>query len=202
MRFVLPAALALATIAAPAIAQTGTPGAPVASRVVAGTYAVDPAHTQVTWSVNHMGFSVLEGQFGASEGSLTIDPAKPQNAKVDVTFKIDDLSVTAAPFANHLKSKDFFDAATYPTARFVSTSVKVMGTKAVVTGNLTIKDQTKPVTLNATFFGAGTNPMSKKLNIGFRATAKIKRSDFGVGAYVPVVGDDVDLTINAAFTAQ
>ncbi|MET3438705.1 YceI family protein [Sphingomonas sp. 1185] len=204
MRFVLPAAMAL-VLAAPAIAQTapaGTPGAPVASRVVAGTYAVDPAHTQVTWSLNHMGFSMLEGQFGASEGTLTLDPAKPQAAKVDVTFKIDNLSVTAAPFANHLKSKDFFDAATYPTARFVSTGVKVMGTKAVITGNLTIKDQTKPVTLNATFFGAGTNPMSKKLNIGFRATGKIKRSDFGVGAYVPVVGDDVDLVINAAFTAQ
>ncbi|WP_433910115.1 YceI family protein [Sphingomonas yabuuchiae] len=202
MRFVVPAALALATIAAPAaIAQT-QPGAPVASRVVAGTYAVDPAHTQVTWSVNHMGFSMLEGQFGASGGSLTIDPARPQAAKVDVTFNINDLSVTAAPFANHLKSKDFFDAATYPTARFVSTGVKVMGTKAVITGNLTIKDQTKPVTLNATFVGAGINPMSKKLNIGFRATAKIKRSDFGVGAYVPVVGDEVDLTINAAFTAQ
>ena len=202
MRFAVPAALALATIAAPAaIAQT-QPGAPVASRVVAGTYAVDPAHTQVTWSVNHMGFSMLEGQFGASGGSLTIDPAKPQNDKVEVTFNINDLSVTAAPFANHLKSKDFFDAATYPTARFVSTGVKVMGTKAVITGNLTIKDQTKPVTLNATFVGAGINPMSKKLNIGFRATAKIKRSDFGVGAYVPVVGDEVDLTINAAFTAQ
>ena len=202
MRFVVPAALALATIAAPAaIAQT-QPGAPVASRVVAGTYAVDTAHTQVTWSVNHMGFSMLEGQFGASGGSLTIDPARPQAAKVDVTFNINDLSVTAAPFANHLKSKDFFDAATYPTARFVSTGVKVMGTKAVITGNLTIKDQTKPVTLNATFVGAGINPMSKKLNIGFRATAKIKRSDFGVGAYAPVVGDMVDLTINAAFTAQ
>ncbi|MET4896339.1 YceI family protein [Sphingomonadaceae bacterium jetA1] len=201
MRFAIPAALALVLATPAAIAQT-QPGAPVASRVVAGTYAVDPAHTQVTWSVNHMGFSMLDGQFGASEGSLTLDPARPQAAKVDVTFKIDDLSVTAAPFAHHLKSKDFFDAAIYPTARFVSTGVKVMGTKAVITGNLTIKDQTKPVTLNATFFGAGTNPMSKKLNIGFRATAKIKRSDFGVGAYAPVVGDDVDLMINAAFTAQ
>ena len=143
MRFVVPAALAL-VFAAPAIAQT-PPGAPVASRVVAGTYAVDPAHTQVTWSLNHMGFSVLEGQFGASDGTLTIDPARPQAAKVDVTFKIDNLSVTAAPFANHLKSKDFFDAATYPTARFVSTGVKVMGNKAVITGNLTIKDQTKQI---------------------------------------------------------
>ncbi|WP_322963220.1 YceI family protein [Sphingomonas fuzhouensis] len=201
MRFAVPAALALVLAAPAAIAQT-QPGAPVAARVVAGTYAVDPAHTQVTWSVNHMGFSMLEGQFGAASGSLTIDPAKPQNDKVDVTFNINDLSVTAAPFANHLKSKDFFDAATYPTARFVSTNVKVMGNKAVITGNLTIKDQTKPVTLNATFVGAGINPMSKKLNIGFRATAKIKRSEFGLGAYVPVVGDEVDLTINAAFTAQ
>jgi len=195
---ILTAAMLVAT---PAIAQT-MPGTATPARVTAGTYQVDTAHTQVTWSLNHMGFSMLEGQFGASAGSLTFDPAKPQAAKVDVTFAIDQLSTTSAKFAEHLKSKDFFDAATYPTARFVSTGVKVMGNKAVITGNLTIKDQTKPVTLNATFFGAGTNPMSKKLNVGFRATGKIKRSDFGVGAYTPVVGDEVDLTINAAFTAQ
>lgn len=202
MRLFLAAVLATAAVPAIAQAPAGLPGSPNAAAVTAGTYAVDPAHTQVTWTLNHMGFSMLSGQFGAEGGSLTIDPKRPAAAKLDVTFAIPKLSTTSEQFKHHLESKDFFDAATYPTARFVSTGVKVMGNKAVITGNLTIKDQTKPVTLNATFFGAGTNPMSKKLNIGFRATAKIKRSDFGVGAYVPVVGDEVDLTINAAFTAQ
>jgi polyisoprenoid-binding protein YceI len=204
MRLIL-AATAIALAAAPTLAQTapaGQPGAPIAARVAAGTYAVDPFHTQVTWTLNHMGFSLLTGQFGASEGSLTIDPKKPDAAKVEVTFPIEPV-VTAAPFAGHLKSKDFFDAATYPTAKFVSTAVKATGTgSATITGNLTIKGVTKPVTLKANFVGAGVNPMSKKPNIGFRATTTINRSDFGIGAYVPVVGDKVELAINAAFTGQ
>ncbi len=193
---------AAVALAAPAVAQTGLPGTPNTAAVTAGTYNVDPAHTQVTWTLNHMGFSMLSGQFGAQGGTLTIDPAKPAAAKLDVTFAIDQLSVTAEPFAHHLKSKDFFDAATYPTARFVSTSVVASGKGARITGNLTIKNVTKPVTIDATFVGAGTNPMSKKLNFGFRGTATIKRSDFGLGYATPVVADSVKLDINAAFTAQ
>ena len=201
MRLVLATILALT--AAPVLAQTAAvPGAPVKARIAAGTYAVDPNHTQVTWQVNHMGFSMLEGQFGASGGSIMIDPAKPNATKVEVNFAIDQLSVTSAPFTGHLKSKDFFDVATHPTAKFVSTKVVATGDKATITGDLTIKGITKPVVLQATFVGAGTNPMNKKVNFGFRATSSIKRSDFGLGAAVPVVSDRVDLTINAAFAAQ
>lgn len=201
MRLVLASALALA--AAPVLAQApaAQPGAPIKARVAAGTYLVDPTHTQVTWSVNHMGFSLLEGQFGASEGSLTIDPARPAATQLEVVFPIDKLSVTSDRFAEHLKSKDFFDAATHPTARFVSTRVVPHGNGATVTGNLTIKGVTKPVTLQAEFIGAGVSPMNKKLNVGFRATGQIKRSDFGLGMAAPVVSDKVNLTINAAFEA-
>ncbi len=198
------AAAALALTAAPVIAQApaGLPGKPDRAAVPAGTYQVDPAHTQVTWTVNHMGFSMLSGQFGAGSGSITVDPAKPAATKVDITFPVDQLSVTSSAFANHLKSKDFFDVAAHPTARFVSTAVRATGNTATITGNLTIKGITKPVTLQATFVGAGANPMSKKLNLGFRATGTINRSDFGLGMAVPVVSDKVDLVINAAFAAQ
>lgn len=200
MRLIFAALIAAAAV--PAIAQTGLPGTQSKAPVTAGTYKVDPAHTQVTWTLNHMGFSMLSGQFGAQDGTLTIDPAKPAATKLDVTFAIDQLSVTSTQFAGHLKSKDFFDAATYPTARFVSTGVVASGNTAKITGNLTIKDQTKPVTIDATFVGAGTNPMSKKVNFGFRGTATIKRSDFGLGYATPVVADSVKLDINAAFAAQ
>lgn len=198
--------LAVFALAAPAVAQLATtpqqPGQPQAARVAAGTYKVDPNHTQVTWEVNHMGFSMLQGQFGASDGSITIDPKKIADTKVDVTFAIDALSVTAAPFAHHLKSPDFFNVAQYPTAHFVSTKVTSKGANgATLVGNLTIKDQTKPVTLDVTFVGAGANPMSKKLNFGFVAKGVVKRSDFGLGFATPIVSDEVKLTINAAFTA-
>ncbi|MEE2915536.1 hypothetical protein COA17_16685 [Sphingomonas ginsenosidimutans] len=203
MRYVIAAALMAAAV--PAVAQMAAapamPGAPT-TRVAAGTYQVDPAHTQVTWEVNHMGFSMLQGQFGASGGSITIDPAKPAQTKVDVTFPIADLSVTSSQFATHLKSKDFFDVAANPNARFVSTAVTPRGAnRATMTGNLTIKGITKPVTLDVTFVGAGANPMTKKLNFGFRAMGTIKRSDFGLGMAVPIVSDEVKLTVNAAFTA-
>ncbi|MDB5682510.1 MAG: hypothetical protein JWM38_1849 [Sphingomonas bacterium] len=197
-------ALSLAVAAAPvalvAQAPMSMPGKADAALVPAGTYKVDPAHTQVTWQVNHMGFSMLQGQFGASGGSITVDPAKPAASKVEVTFAMDKLSVTSDQFATHLKSKDFFDVATYPTARFVSTSV-TPGAKgsATIVGNLTIKDKTQPVTLQARFIGAGANPMNKQLNFGFVATGKVSRTAFGAGMAAPVVSDDVDLVINAAF---
>jgi len=198
MRMSFVAVAAVLAVAAPVIAQL--PGAPDKSRVTAGTYAVDPAHTQVAWEVNHMGFSMLNGLFGASAGSLTIDPAKPAATKVDITFNVaESMSVTSTGFATHLKSKDFFDVATYPTARFVSTGVQPMGDHWMLNGNLTIKDQTKPVSLTVRFVGAGQNPMNKKVNVGFIATGSIQRSAFGLGMAVPVVSDKVDLKINAAF---
>lgn len=200
MRLIFAALIAAAAV--PAIAQTGMPGTQSKAPITAGTYKVDTAHTQVTWTLNHMGFSMLSGQFGAQDGTLTIDPAKPAAAKLDVTFAIDDLSVTSSKFAEHLKSKDFFDVATYPTAHFVSTNIVANGNTAKITGNLTIKDKTKPVTIDATFVGAGANPMNKKVNFGFRGTTTINRSDFGLGMAAPMVSDQVKLDINAAFAAQ
>lgn len=198
MRTPLILASALFAVAAPTVAQL--PGAPDKARVAAGTYTVDTAHTQVAWRVNHMGFSMLDGLFGATGGSATIDPKNPAASKVAIDFNIaDSLTVTSPRFAGHLKSKDFFDVATYPTAKFVSTRITPAGDHWTMTGNLTIKDQTKPVQLTVRFMGAGQNPMDKKANVGFTATGSILRSDFGLGFAAPVVSDKVDLTINAAF---
>lgn len=197
------AALLLAAPLAPSAAQapSGMPGRADPKLVPAGTYQVDPNHTQVTWQVNHLGFSLLDGQFGASGGSITLDPARPQATRLEVTFDVGQLSVTSPRFAQHLKSPDFFDAAKYPTARFVSRSVQVRGSRATVAGDLTIKGVTRPVTLQAEFVGAGQNPMAGKTSFGFRATGAIKRSDFGLGMAAPAVSDRVDLMINAAFQA-
>jgi polyisoprenoid-binding protein YceI len=195
------ALLVLALIAAaPAVAQApAKPGAADAARVQAGTYEVDPNHTQVFWSVDHMGFSVLEGGFGSPKGTLTLDPKNPAAAKLSLTFPMTAITTTSAMFKEHLSSANWFDVAKYPEATFVSTSVAANGTNAQVTGNLTIKGVTKPVTLQVRFYGAGANPMSKAATVGFAATGTLKRSDFGVGGAVPIVDDEVKLTINAAF---
>jgi polyisoprenoid-binding protein YceI len=147
-----------------------------------------------------MGISLLSGAIAASGGTLELDPSKPAASKVTVNFKVAHMSTTVPAFTQHLLSADFFGAEKHPTASFTSTSVEANGQKARITGNLTIKGVTRPVTLDAEFFGAGTNPMSKKREVGFSATAQIKRSEFGLGYGVPAITPDrVDLRISAAF---
>lgn len=206
MRLVLAAALVLA--AGTAVAQqppTAAPGSKNVAAITGGTYQADPNHTFVTWTLDHMGFSPLSGMFGQVTGTLTLDPKAPSAAKVDVTIPVK--PVTTSALTEHLLSAgkdggkpDFFGP-NPSDARFVSTAVRVSGQSAKITGNLTLNGVTKPVTLDATFYGAGKAPamLGGKENVGFHATATIKRSAFGLGNYVPVVGDDVTLDIAAAF---
>ena len=200
------ALLFLAALTVPAIAQMPkeAPGAPDAKRVTAGTYKVDSGHTQVLFEINHLGFSEYSGMFVEPAGSLTLDPANPSAAKVDITFPIAKVRTTVAALDEHLKKPDFFDAAKYPEGRFTSTKVVVSGNNAQITGDLTLHGVTKPVTLAARFVGAGTMAMGgpAKLNVGFQATTTIKRSDFGISGGIPLVGDQVKLTINAAFSKE
>lgn len=168
--------------------------------VEAGTYGVEPQHTRVQFSVAHMGFTDWYGDFTGVSGSLTIDPARIAAAKVDIAIPTASVSTTNAKLDGELKSADWFDAATYPTIRFVSTKVVRTGDRtARINGELTFHGVTKPVVLDAMFNGAGPNPMSKAFTVGFNATVAIRRSDFGVKTYVPVVGDATTLRISAAF---
>lgn len=196
---------------APALTAQGAaqvPGAKDPARVTAGTYAADPAHSLIGWEVNHFGFNDYYGLFGDVAGTLTIDPANPDAAKVDVTIPVANVTTASKALTDHLLrpgkdggKPDFFGPAPAP-ARFVSTSVKAEGTTAMITGNLTLNGVTKPVTFAAEFTGAGNNPFNKKATIGFEAETSIKRSDFGVDAYIPFVGDEVELDISVAFEKQ
>lgn len=200
------ALVAAASIAAPIVAQmpTEAPGKPDPRRVIAGTYATDPAHTLVGWRVNHMGFNDYFGQFGDVKGTLILDPAAPGTAKLDVTIPIASLTTVNAALTKQLGSPDFFDLAQYPEARFVSTSVKVTGTKADITGNLTIKSITKPITLHATFVGAGkmVPEGGGKETVGFHATGQVNRGDYGMGLALAMVPDPIQLELSAAFEKQ
>jgi polyisoprenoid-binding protein YceI len=176
---------------------------PDVSRVASGVYHVDPDHTQVLFTLNHLGFSYYTGQFIQPTGSLTIDPAQPNNAKVDLTIAIARVATTSPHLDQVLQTADFFDASNFPEARFISKKVVANSSEATVDGNLTIKGITKPATLQVRFVGAGPNPRPpNKATIGFAATAVIKRSDFGVSFGVPLISDRVDLVINATFEAE
>ena len=187
--------------AAPVATTTSTTPAetqPAAAAVTAesGTYVIDPAHTMVLAQWNHFGYSNPTANFGDAKGEIVIDGADMTKSSVNVVLPLSGLSSFSKAFDEHLSNSDFFDAPKFPEARFASTSVEPKGgNRYAVTGDLTIKDQTKPVTLDVTLNAAGPHPMSQAQTIGFDATGTIKRSDFGVGMYAPNVGDDVTLRI-------
>ena len=193
--------------AVPLIAQSAPqmPGTMDVARVTAGTYNTDPGHTLIGWRVSHFGFNDYFGIFGDSTGTLTLDPAKPNAAKVDITIPVSKVVTASAGLTGHLLragrdggKADFFGPAP-ADAKFVSTNVVARGTSARITGNLTLNGVTKPVILDATFSGAGANPFNKKPTIGFHGTTTIKRSEFGVAYGIPVVSDEVKLDISVAF---
>lgn len=200
MRIVPTSLFALAAlVAVPASAQMPTepPGKPDPARVVAGTYPVEPGHTQIRFTVMHLGFTPYSGFFSNASGDLTIDPAKPEAAKVSIEVPMASVWVTVPKLTEELRSPMFFDAAKYPTMKFVSDRVTVNGQHATISGQLTMHGQTHPLTLEATFVGAGT--MMGRRTVGFTATGTLKRSDYGIKMGVPLVSDEVKIDIAAAF---
>ncbi|MCC3254505.1 YceI family protein [Xanthomonas campestris] len=191
-----PAATAPADAAAAAPAPAADASTAPAVQVASGTYTLDPTHTDVLAQWSHFGFSNPTAHFGNVDGTLVYDAADVTKSTVQVTLPLSGLNSFTAKFDEHLKSGDFFGAAKFPSATFKSTKVESAGTnKLTVTGDLTIKDQTKPVVLDVTLNGAGEHPMKKVPAAGFDATTTIKRSDFGVGQYAPNVSDEVKIRI-------
>ena len=181
-------AFALLSVSAPAFA--------------ADTYKLDDTHTSVTFQWTHFGFSHPSGKFSNAVGTVTLDEATPANSSVEVSFAIAGINTGVAMLDEHLKSDKWFDAAKFPIATFKSTKVDpTSATTAKVTGDLTIHGVTKPVTLDVTLNQKAPN-MMKKITAGFTAKGTINRSDFGIGAYVPAVSDQIDLYIEAEANAQ
>ncbi|TLX23011.1 YceI family protein [Thermomonas fusca] len=196
-----PAASAAATAEAAVAAPVEAAPAAEAITAVSGTYQLDPTHTDVLAQWTHFGFSQPSAHFGISEGTLVYDAADVTKSSVQVSMPITGIDTFVDKLDEHLQSAEFFDAGKFPNATYKSTSVAAAGTnKLTVSGELTIKDITKPVTLEVTLNGAGEHAMLKKQAIGFSATATIKRSDFGVGAYAPNVSDEVQLRITTEGT--
>jgi polyisoprenoid-binding protein YceI len=169
----------------------------------AGRYVVEPRHTRVLFSVLHFGYTHYYGDFTGASGTLDIDPKHVDAAQVNVSLPASSISTTNAQLDGELKGSSWFDAARYPNITFVSRHVTQTGPKtAQVEGDLTLHGVTHPVTLDVTFNAAGLNPLDRHYTIGFDATGTIKRSDFGVRAFVPMVSDDVAIIISAAFERQ
>ncbi|MCP4388236.1 MAG: polyisoprenoid-binding protein [Gammaproteobacteria bacterium] len=163
--------------------------------LLAASYTVDPGHTYVSFSINHLGFSTMRGKFDKQSGSLDYDPA---SKKASVTIEIDAASIDTGHVKRdqHLSSPDFLNAVEHPTITFKSTKAGWSGDKlSSVSGNLTILGVSKPVMLKVNSIVCGEHPFNKKQVCGFDATGSIKRSDFGVNYGLPAIGEVLNLQI-------
>ncbi len=161
------------------------------------TYTIDGGHTQANFSWSHLGFSNPTAGFNDISGTIDYDAEQPTNSSVQVSIAIGSLNSQVQKLDEHLKKDEFFDAAKFPTATFKSTKIVEGAAKGdlKVTGDLTIHGVTKAVTLDARLNRADLHPMSKLPTIGFDASTTIKRSDFGIGAYVPNISDEIRINI-------
>lgn len=168
-------------------------------------YTIDPTHTATVFTWDHFGFSTPAGNFSDIQGKIIVDNDKPEKSAVHVTIPLTSINTNVKALDEHLLKADFFDAQKYPTITFKSTKVETKDKKNFkITGDLTIKGITKPVVLDAVLNKQAEHPMAKVPAIGFNATTSFDRSAFGVGAYVPNVGDKitVNITTEATVPAQ
>ncbi|GAA5562769.1 polyisoprenoid-binding protein [Acinetobacter seifertii] len=178
-----------------ALASTVTLAAPV-------DYKIDPTHTATVFSWNHFGFSTPSANFSDIQGVIKVDNAKPANSSVDVTIPLSSVNTNVPALDKEFQQEAWFNAAKYPNITFKSTKVETKDKKHFkITGDLTVKGVTKPVVLDAVLNKQGEHPMAKVPAIGFNATTSFNRSEFGLGSYVPNVGDKITVNITTEATA-
>jgi len=159
-------------------------------------YKIDSSHASVSWHANHFGFSKPSGKFSDVSGTIEIDRDNPQNNSVEVTIKTNSLTTGLEKFDNHLKSEDFFDEKNYPTITFKSSAISpYTKSKARIRGHLNLLGVDRAITLKVEMNKEGKNPINQKQTIGFSATAKINRSDFGMNYALPGISDEVEISI-------
>jgi len=167
------------------------------------TWTNDPAHSRLGFVVKHLTISEIEGRFSDFSAQVTTSKSDYTDAKIVLTAKVASINTDVDARDNHLRSADFFDAEKYPTLTFKSTYVKkISAKKGLIFGNLTFHGITKPVTLNADFYGLITNPMNKKATAGFKVTGTIKRTDYALGPKFSdaFVGENVKIVANIEFS--
>jgi polyisoprenoid-binding protein YceI len=166
------------------------------------TYVVEPTHTYVTFEARHFGTSTNRGRFDKKDGSVTIDP-KAKTGKVEVTIDPGSINTGTDKFNEHLKSKDFFNVAEFPTAKFVGDKFTFDGDKVTeVAGTFTLHGVSQPMTLKASNYNCYQSPMLKKQVCGGDFETSIKRSAYGINFGLPFIPDDIRLLIQIEAVKQ
>jgi polyisoprenoid-binding protein YceI len=197
---------AIATLLAGSLALGGMANAEDASlseTVPSGLYKMDVTHGYVTFTYSHFGLSNPQVSFQKVDAYVKLDSKDPTASVVDVTIAANSIDSDVPIFNEHLNSGNWLDTEQYPEITFKSTALTHDTddhTKGTLTGDLTIKGVTKPVSLDVTMLGAvAEHPIKKAPTLGIQATTTVLRSDFELGAYAPAVSDEVEITISGEF---
>jgi len=196
----------LSLILASALMGCATPPAQTPTAAPAGNYVLDPTHASVTWSLSHAGLSNFTARFDDISGALEFDPDSPANSRVDIRIDPKSVNTGLPDFDDTLAtSGNYFDADTYPEIRFVSNDIEITGENSgLITGELTLRGVTKPVTLKTKFNGAGKSFGNPGTTLGFSAETEILRSEWGMDYLIRLanIGDKVTLRIEAEFNEK
>ena len=166
------------------------------------TWTIDPSHSHAHFSVRHLMISNVRGEFRTITGKATFSPQSPESSSVEAEVEVASINTREEKRDEHLKSADFFDAAQFPKITFKSTSVKKSGDGVTLTGDLTIRGTTKPVTFEVEGPTSEQTDPWGNARVGASATAKIKRSDFGITWNAAletggvVVGDEIKIQLD------
>lgn len=168
----------------------------VAASAQAGeSYTIDARHTFPSFEVSHIGFSTQRGRFDRSTGKISLD-RKAKTGSIDIRIEADSIDTGLEELEAKLKGAEFFDTAKHPAITFTADKIEFAGeAPAAADGTLTLLGVSKPLRLAIDHFHCGVHPISKREVCGADASGQIKRSDFGMKAFLPAVGDEVKIKI-------
>ena len=179
-----------------------------AQKTATQTYQIDPTHSRMGFAARHMGFAKVRGSFEEFEGTIQMDPDDLESIEADVTINTDTINTGVEKRDGHLRSGDFFGVEEHPEIRFKSTRVtSVDGNTFTLVGNLTIRDETKEVTLEGEFLGEGQDPWGGT-RVAFEGTTTVDRTEFGLTwnqaleAGGVLVGENIDLILEVQAVLQ
>ena len=173
-----------------AFALSGLIAAPA---YAADSYTIDPNHTWPIFEVNHLGFSTQRGRFNKSSGKITLDIAAKKGS-VDLTIETASIDMGFEKWNEHMKSADFFNVTQFPAIRFTSDKLVFDGDKVVAAeGKFTLLGTTRPLTLTVNNFRCGPHPMTRKPHCGADISGTLKRMEFGMVKFIPMVSDEVKI---------
>lgn len=172
------------------------------------SWTIDSAHSEINFSVRHMMIATVRGRFEKFSGTIDFDENEPARSRVDVQIETNSINTREPQRDAHLKSPDFFDVGNYPLMTFKSKSIEVKGSNhALITGDLTIRDVTRQVVLDAEYAGMAQSPFGTT-NAGFSATTRINRKDWGLTWNVALetggmlVSDEIKIDIDLEIIKQ